>query len=99
RRVSFDLAHNTIYILPTLEECKESARQRGREEWERRQLNEEMLCESIILEIQQANTSHTVANEEPQQPQLQVLKSCLKKATPTPEPSPRKKHKKGKRNN
>ncbi|KAI9261497.1 hypothetical protein BDA99DRAFT_511541 [Phascolomyces articulosus] len=81
RRVSFDLDHNTVHILPSLEQCRQEASRRGREEWERKTFNQEMLCELIIAEIQQQYLS-TMTEEDKQQEQeegLLTLKSCLKK--------------------
>ncbi|KAI7848241.1 hypothetical protein BDC45DRAFT_523846 [Circinella umbellata] len=74
RRVSFDLDHNTVHILPSLEQCRQEASKRGREEWERKQFNQDMLCELIISEIQEQYFSGQEDEEEPLS-----LKSCLKK--------------------
>ena len=72
--MSFDLDHNTIHVLPSLEQCRQEASKRGREEWERKQFNQDMLCELIISEIQEQYFSGQEDEEEPLS-----LKSCLKK--------------------
>lgn len=83
RRVSFDLSHNVVHILPTLEECRKEASRRGHEQWERKQLSQEMLSDLIIAEIQQectrSTTEETSSEEETQHPSL---KSCLKRPPP-----------------
>lgn len=74
------MSHNTVHLLPTLEECRDAAKQRSREEWQRKSLNEEMLSEDIIIEIQEdcsACSRHTDSEEE-QEGQFEP-KSCLKK--------------------
>ncbi|KAL1930284.1 hypothetical protein VTP01DRAFT_1438 [Rhizomucor pusillus] len=82
RRVSFDLSHNVVHILPSLQQCRKEATRRNREEWERRQLNQDMLCELIVSEIVQENGCQTedtpIAAAAPPTP----LKSCLKKPAP-----------------
>ncbi|KAI8374695.1 uncharacterized protein BYT42DRAFT_577316 [Radiomyces spectabilis] len=107
RRVSFDLDHNTVHVLPTLEECRLEASRRGREQWERKTLLQDMLDESIILEIQQDCCScsrNTDDNDNGSQPVTPCpLKSCLKKPVSSPTVSAPKKtmkkttHKKRKR--
>ena len=72
--MSFDLDHNTIHVLPSLEQCRQEASKRGREEWERKQFNQDMLCELIISEIQEQYFSGDEDEEKPLS-----LKSCLKK--------------------
>ncbi|KAI7880285.1 uncharacterized protein EV154DRAFT_46622 [Mucor mucedo] len=86
RRVSFDLSHNIVHLLPTLEECRDAAKQKSREEWQRKSLNEDMLSEDIIIEIQEdcsASSRHTDSSSDEEQaaaehPTLEP-KSCLKK--------------------
>ncbi|KAI7883623.1 hypothetical protein K492DRAFT_235281 [Lichtheimia hyalospora FSU 10163] len=84
RRVSFDLSHNVVHILPTLEECRKEASRRGHEQWERKQLSQEMLNDMIIAEIQQectrSMTEETSSEEETHQ--HPSLKSCLKRPPP-----------------
>jgi hypothetical protein len=79
RRVSFDLSHNKIHVLPTLEECRDAAKQRSREEWQRKTLNEDMLSEDIIVEIQEDCYASSRDSEEESEPSIIVTKSCLKK--------------------
>ncbi|KAI9497631.1 hypothetical protein BDB00DRAFT_868230 [Zychaea mexicana] len=83
RRVSFDLDHNVVHILPSLDQCRQEASRRGREEWERKQFNQDMLCELIVAEIQQqyhsASSSSSSSSDEDEH---LVLKSCLKKIAP-----------------
>ncbi|KAI8978104.1 hypothetical protein BDB01DRAFT_800828 [Pilobolus umbonatus] len=75
RRVSFDLSHNVVHVLPSLEECKERAKKVKREEYARRTLNEELLNEDIIAEIAQ-----TISPRQEEEPiQCVIIKSCLKK--------------------
>lgn len=73
-----------VHILPTLEECRKEASRRGHEQWERKQLSQEMLNDMIIAEIQQECTrsiaDETSSEEEVQQ--HQSLKSCLKRPPP-----------------
>ncbi|KAI9021492.1 hypothetical protein CLU79DRAFT_753553 [Phycomyces nitens] len=90
RRVSFDLEHNIVHLLPSLEECRAEASKRLKEAWERRSLNQDMLDESIISEIQQTVCECT--RGPPQEP-VCTLKSCLKKL-PEPPVAPKKKQKK-----
>ncbi|ORE06089.1 hypothetical protein BCV72DRAFT_128616 [Rhizopus microsporus var. microsporus] len=82
RRVSFDLSHNTVYLLPSFEECRDAAKQARREEWQKKTLNEEMLSEDIIVEIQadtSANARHLEEQEQKDASATVQLKSCLKK--------------------
>ncbi|KAG1172620.1 hypothetical protein G6F70_006441 [Rhizopus microsporus] len=82
RRVSFDLSHNTVYLLPSFEECRDAAKQARREEWQKKTLNEEMLSEDIIVEIQadtSANARHLEEQEQKDTSATVQLKSCLKK--------------------
>ncbi|KAJ8657905.1 hypothetical protein O0I10_006433 [Lichtheimia ornata] len=83
RRVSFDLSHNVVHILPTLEECRKEASRRGHEQWERKQLSQEMLNDMIIAEIQQECTrSMAEETSSEEEVQHQSLKSCLKRPPP-----------------
>lgn len=76
------MSHNTVYLLPTLEQCRDAAKQRSREEWQRKTLNEDMLSEDIIVEIQEdcsagsrdSEDENDSINSEPI-----PTKSCLKK--------------------
>ncbi|KAL9548819.1 hypothetical protein MBANPS3_005494 [Mucor bainieri] len=82
RRVSFDLSHNTVYLLPTLEQCRDAAKQRSREEWQRKTLNEDMLSEDIIVEIQEDCSAGSRDSEEEGESvhsEPVPTKSCLKK--------------------
>lgn len=72
--MSFDLSHNVVYVLPTSEECKHAAKQRHREEWQRRSLNEDMLSEDIIAEIQEQ-----CSRDSDEELLALPIKSCLKK--------------------
>lgn len=74
------MSHNKIHVLPTLEECRDAAKQCRREEWQRKSLNEDMLSEDIILEIQEDcyASSRNTDSEEEAEPIVEV-KSCLKK--------------------
>ncbi|CEP15914.1 hypothetical protein [Parasitella parasitica] len=83
RRVSFDLSHNIVHLLPTLEQCRDAAKQRSREEWQRKTLNEEMLSEDIIIEIQEDCSAGSRDSDEenksvPCERRIPA-KSCLKK--------------------
>ncbi|KAI9312256.1 hypothetical protein BX666DRAFT_1841551, partial [Dichotomocladium elegans] len=80
RRVSFDLTHNTIHILPTLQECREAASLRGKEAHLRRMLNEEMLSDLIIAEIQQEYARSD--KEDPKAVTMTMPKGCLKAPPP-----------------
>ncbi|KAL0086758.1 hypothetical protein F4703DRAFT_1736178, partial [Phycomyces blakesleeanus] len=91
RRVSFDLEHNIVHLLPSLEECRAEASKRLKEAWERRSLNQDMLDESIISEIQQTVCECT--RDTPPQEPICTLKSCLKKL-PEPPVAQKKKQKK-----
>ncbi|KAI7870993.1 hypothetical protein BDF14DRAFT_1767192 [Spinellus fusiger] len=77
RRVSFDLTHNTVYLLPSLKECRAEASRRQQEAWERRSLNQSMLDELIISEIEQEVCGY--ARSQQQTPTPCTPKSCLKK--------------------
>ncbi|OBZ84390.1 hypothetical protein A0J61_07561 [Choanephora cucurbitarum] len=80
RRVSFDLSHNVVYVLPTLEECRDAAKQKSREEWQRRSINEDLLNEDIIAEIQEdCYSSSRDSDEEECEVPILPTKSCLKK--------------------
>ncbi|KAG1463957.1 hypothetical protein G6F56_005180 [Rhizopus delemar] len=79
RRVSFDLAHNTVHFLPTFEECRDAAKRIRREEWQRKTLNEEMLNEDIIVEIQEDSCSCSRNSDSSDESPTVELKSCLKK--------------------
>jgi hypothetical protein len=65
-----------------LEQCRDAAKQRSREEWQRKTLNEDMLSEDIIVEIQEdcsagsrdSEDENDSINSEPT-----PTKSCLKK--------------------
>lgn len=75
------MSHNTVHVLPTLEECRDAAKKRSREEWHRKSLNEDMLSEDIIIEIQEdcsASSRHTDSEEEDNIKEFEP-KSCLKK--------------------
>jgi hypothetical protein len=93
------LSHNKIHLLPTLEECRDAAKQRSREEWQRKTLNEDMLSEDIIVEIQEdcsasSRNSDSEDEKEVAEPVIEI-KSCLKKppvvVTVTPTTSNNKK--------
>lgn len=79
------MSHNIVHLLPTLEECRDAAKQKSREEWQRKSLNEDMLSEDIIIEIQEdcsASSRHTDSSDEEQAEQQHLIvepKSCLKK--------------------
>ncbi len=82
--MSFDLSHNKIHVLPTLEECRDAAKQCRREEWQRKSLNEDMLSEDIIVEIQEDcyASSRITDSEEEKEIETTILeptKSILKK--------------------
>lgn len=83
------MSHNTIHVLPTFEQCRDAAKQKSREEWQRRSLNEDMLSEDIIVEIEEEwysrNSSGTDSEQEDEPHIFAQLKSCLKKP-PTPSP-------------
>ncbi|KAI8643554.1 hypothetical protein BD408DRAFT_442581 [Parasitella parasitica] len=82
RRVSFDLSHNTVHLLPTLEQCRDAAKQRSREDWQRKTLNEDMLSEDIIVEIQEdCSAGSRDSDEENESVHYERIpaKSCLKK--------------------
>ncbi|KAI8072756.1 hypothetical protein BC940DRAFT_330213 [Gongronella butleri] len=80
RRVSFDLEHNTVHILPTSKQVKEHADQLRREAYENRTLRDELLDESIVTEIVTACRFSARASPSA------LPKGCLK--TPPPPPSP-----------
>ncbi|KAI8092905.1 uncharacterized protein BX664DRAFT_328471 [Halteromyces radiatus] len=73
RRVSFDLEHNTIHVLPTEKQVKEHADRLRREAYQNRTLNQELLDDSIISEIVAS------CNCNSRQDEGICLKSCLKK--------------------
>ena len=76
------MTHNKIHVLPTLEECRDAAKQCRREEWQRKSLNEDMLSEDIIVEIQEdcyASSRNTDSEEEKELEPISEPKSCLKK--------------------
>lgn len=73
------MSHNKIHVLPTLEQCRDAAKQRSREEWQRKTLNEDMLSEDIIIEIQEDCYASSRESEEESEPSIIVIKSCLKK--------------------
>ncbi|KAI9305326.1 hypothetical protein BJ944DRAFT_265401 [Cunninghamella echinulata] len=94
RRVSFDLEHTTIHVLPTDKQIKEYADRLRREAYQNRTLNQELLDDSIVSEIAEACTcssrQDTSSNEV-------CLKSCLKIPTPVysqPKQQPTRKSKK-----
>lgn len=95
RRVSFDLSHNVVYLLPSFEDCKAAAKERSREEWRRRSLNEEMLNEDIIAEIQDEWSSGS-SDEESEGIVIPIIKSCLKKPSTVTQDTPVKTNKKKK---
>ncbi|KAG1322311.1 hypothetical protein G6F62_010315 [Rhizopus arrhizus] len=79
RRVSFDLSHNIVHLLPTFEECRDAAKRIRREEWQRKTLNEDMLSEDIIIEIQEDTSACSRNTDLPERTSILQLKSCLKK--------------------
>ncbi|CAO3641848.1 unnamed protein product [Cunninghamella blakesleeana] len=80
RRVSFDLEHNTIHVLPTDKQVKEYADKLRREAYQNRTLNQELLDDSIISEIAEFCTCTSRQNNN--MDNSLCLKSCLK--TPPP---------------
>ncbi|KAI8142294.1 hypothetical protein BJV82DRAFT_616213 [Fennellomyces sp. T-0311] len=95
RRVSFDLEHNVVHVLPSLEQCRQEASKRGREEWERKQFNQDMLNELIVAEIQ---LEYSAKNPEVE-PEPVVLKSCLRKMVIAEQPALSHHKKKAKKSN
>jgi hypothetical protein len=73
------LSHNKVHLLPTFEQCRDAAKQRSREEWQRKTLNQDMLSEDIIVEIQEDCYASSRESEEESEPSTVVTKSCLKK--------------------
>ncbi|KAI9265966.1 hypothetical protein BY458DRAFT_513210 [Sporodiniella umbellata] len=99
RRVSFDLSHNTVHVLPSFEECRDEAKRIRREEWQRKTLNEEMLSEDIIVEIQEDSCLYARSAEMPEKLSAVELKSCLKKKEALSEDPDNKRKKHPKKNN
>ncbi|KAI8340890.1 hypothetical protein BC941DRAFT_418502 [Chlamydoabsidia padenii] len=77
RRVSFDLEHNTIHVLPTEKQVKEQADKLRREAYQNRTLNQALLDDCIVTEIAASCTCN-----KQQADGGMCLKSCLKKLEP-----------------
>lgn len=87
-----------------MEECRDAAKQRSREEWQRRTLNEDMLSEDIIVEIQEdcsassrCSSSDEDEKELAEKPMIEI-KSCLKKPPVVVATTPASKKNNGKKN-
>ncbi|CAM0137821.1 hypothetical protein VKS41_001034 [Umbelopsis sp. WA50703] len=87
RRVSFDLAHNTVHILPSMKQIKHMIQMREKAEQEKQAINQEILDEPIIDEIekdfqactcQDTDADSSVPSSTPPTNST-CIKSCLKK--------------------
>ncbi|ORX59399.1 hypothetical protein DM01DRAFT_1332872 [Hesseltinella vesiculosa] len=92
RRVSFDLEHTTVHVLPTNKQEREMHDKLRREAYQNRTLIQELPDESIISEIVLACRYHARALPH------SGLKGCLKSPpTPSSPPPNKRKSKKSKR--
>lgn len=89
RRVSFDLAHNTVHKLPSMKQIKHMIQMREKAEQEKQATNQEILDESIIDEIEkdlqactcQDNDADSSVTSSMSPSDSMCIKSCLKKTS------------------
>ncbi|KAJ2963667.1 hypothetical protein NQZ79_g1343 [Umbelopsis isabellina] len=89
RRVSFDLAHNTVHILPSMKQIKHMIQMREKAEQEKQATNQEILDEPIIDEIEkdfqactcQDNGADGSVLSSMSPAESMCIKSCLKKTS------------------
>ncbi|KAG2175673.1 hypothetical protein INT43_001320 [Umbelopsis isabellina] len=89
RRVSFDLAHNTVHILPSMKQIKHMIQMREKAEQEKQATNQEILDEPIIDEIEKELQACTCQDNDTDSSVLSsmspedsmCIKSCLKKTS------------------